>query len=253
MKPLLPLLLICCLFTGTVTAQTVMYVAHGPGLSIREKPDVKAKVLGKIPYGTKMTLGSSEEDTTRLVTEGFNTLFHKITYNKTTGYIIGAYLLPMPPPKAGIKTLTEYLAQLAPKNGPAVEIKKGTMNNITETGYTLKKQLYKNGAEHHQFTGYEYGSDTWMLPELNVQQAWVLLRLIPEFKQTAAVVADEFPVTTKKTVKNNIEYDIKVEREGWEGPFAPRKLKIEYADGAYYFVEIFLLENQVVIFAGSGV
>lgn len=258
MRILFSALVVLTMFSGFVSAQeqappvSKMYVAHKPGLSIREKPDVNAKVLAKIPYGTQVALTQTIYDTVVVRTEGFSSYFHKVTYSGKTGYIIGAYLLPVPPPKPTVKTLTDYLAQLSPKAGAAVEVKRGTMSYINEGGSVMKKQLYKNGAEHHQFSAYEYGSDTWFLPEFSVQQAWVLLRLIPDWKN---IVDDktELPGAGKKITRNNIEYDIKVEKENWYGPEWFKKIRIEYSDGASYIIEIFLLENQVVIFNGSGV
>ena len=248
------LLFFCPVYTHAqdVPFQTQkMYVAHKPGLSIREKPDVNAKVLTKIPYATMVTVGNAG-DTVLVNTEGFTSNFHKVTYSGKTGYIIGAYLLPVPPPKATVKTLTDYLAQLAPKSGPAVEVKKGSMGNIAEGGSIAKKQLYKNGAEHHQFSAWEYGSDTWFLPDFSVQQAWLLLRLIPDWKNVLDEKT-ELPAASKKITKKEIEYDIKVEKESWFGPEWYKKIRIEYSEGASYIIEIFLLENQVVIFNGSGV
>ncbi|MBL7729014.1 MAG: SH3 domain-containing protein [Dinghuibacter sp.] len=246
------------LFTFFVSAQdqpmpvTKMYVAHKPGLSIREKPDVNAKVLAKIPYGTQVSLTSTFTDTILVRTDGFSSYFHKVTYGGKTGYIIGAYLLNMPPPKPTVKTLTDYLAQLSPKAGAAVEVKRGSMSYINEGGSSMKKQLYKNGAEHHQFTAYEYGSETWIIPEFSVQQAWLLLRLIPDWKHILDEKT-ELPAASKKVTRNNTEFDIKVEKENFYGPDWFKKIRIEYTDGAAYFIEIFLLENQVIIFNGSGV
>lgn len=249
------LLLFLCPLASRAQVQTVpMYVAHKPGLSIREKPDVKAKVLAKIPYATKISLANEQGADTILVnTEGFSSYFRKVTYNNTTGYIISAYLLPVPPPKATVKNLNDYLLQLSPKAGAMVEVKKGTMNNITENGTISRKQLYKNGAEHHEFVAYEYNSDTWMIPELTLQQVWLLLRLIPDWKDVVDEKT-ELPVTSKKiTKKENTEFDIKVEKENWYGPEYFKKIRIEYSDGASYIIELFLLENQAVVFRGGGV
>jgi uncharacterized protein YgiM (DUF1202 family) len=47
-----------------------MYVAIKTGLSIRDKPGEGAKVIGKIPYGTKLTIGTGAITETRIITEG---------------------------------------------------------------------------------------------------------------------------------------------------------------------------------------
>jgi hypothetical protein len=148
--------------------------------------------------------------------------------------------------------MKEYLAQLSIPFGTKLVVKSGTMNNIEEGGWEMHKQLYKNGGEWHEFRGYEYGSNTYFLPGFNLQQAFVLLRMIPEFAE-AIGSKDEFPMESKTIKKGEIDYYIKVEKlELSEEPWINR-LRIEFGDGAYYTFEIYQQDNQVVIFYGSGV
>ena len=103
--------LLAALFCSiTIVAQeNTLYVAAKTGLNIREKPETTAKVLDKIPYAAKITLGEVGEQSKRINTEGFIGYWKKVTYNNKTGYIIDAYLLPYPPPKGDTKTMKEYL------------------------------------------------------------------------------------------------------------------------------------------------
>jgi uncharacterized protein YgiM (DUF1202 family) len=251
------ILLILLLLPFTAWAQPApqtVYVAHKAGLSIREKPDVKAKVLDKIPYGTKITIPYSEADTVSIITDGMTGYFRKVTYNGKTGYIIDCYLFETVPPKTTVKTLKEYLAQLSPKFGAELVVKSGTMGNLAENGYEQKKQLYKNGAEYHWFMAYEYNSETCIIPNLRVQQAYLLLRLMPEFKEVAGE-KDEVPSENKNYTKGGIEYTVTVDKAPGVKltSYGVRKIRIEYADGAYSFIEIYQMENEVVIHWGSGV
>ena len=231
-----------------------LYVAAKTGLSIREKPDASAKVVDKIPYGTKITLIRQEEELKSITTEGILGYWQKVKYNNKTGYILDSYLFPWPPPKlATVKEMKNYFAQVTVPFGSRLVTKFGTMQNIEESEWELDKQLYKNGAEWHRFLGYEYGSDTWFLPGFDLEKGFLLLRLIPEFKDIFNE-KDEFPAENKKFKRGEIEYEIKIEQEIFEGGYAcKKKIHIEYADGASYILEMYMQDSQLVIFFGSGV
>lgn len=231
-----------------------MYVAAKTGLSIREKPDAGAKVLDKIPYGTKITILDFEQERISITTEGILGYWGKVKYNNKTGYIVDSYLFPWPPPKlATVKEMKNYFAQVTVPFGSKLVVKSGGMNNIEESGYELQKQLYKNGAEWQHFLGYEYGSDTYFLPGFNLETGFLLLRLIPEFKDFFSE-KDAFPTENKMYKKGGIEYEIKIDQEIFDGGYTyKKKIRIEYSDGASYYLELYMLDSQLVVFYGSGV
>ncbi|MBK7561398.1 MAG: SH3 domain-containing protein [Chitinophagaceae bacterium] len=230
-----------------------MYVAAKTGLSIREKPETGAKVLDKIPYGTKITLLEYGEEKKSIVTEGILGYWQKVKFNNKTGYIVDTYLFPWAPPKlATIKEMKNYLSQVTVPYGGKLIVKSGNMNNMEEGGWEIQKQLYKNGAEWHRHLGYEYGSDVYFLPGFSLQQGFLLLRLIPEFKEVFGE-KDVFPTESKTFKKGEVEYELKVEKEMFGDAAWYTKIKMEYADGAFYMFEMYLLDNQLVIFFGSGV
>src|SRR5688572_14837123 len=90
----------------SVTAQLNVYVSAKTGLSMRDKPDAKATVIGKIPYGTKINVNYPEE-IVNINTEGMEGAWGKVTFGGKTGYIVNSYLMPSPPPKATVKTMKE--------------------------------------------------------------------------------------------------------------------------------------------------
>jgi hypothetical protein len=231
-----------------------MYVAAKTGLSIREKPEVGAKVLDKIPYGIKITLLEYGEERKGITTEGMLGYWQKVKYNNKIGFIIDTYLLPWAPPKlTTVKEMKNYLAQVSVPFGAKLTIKSGTMNNIEEGGWQTSKQLYKNGAEWHGHLGYEYGSDIYFLPGFSIQQGFLLLRLIPAFKEVIGE-KDEFPKESKIVTKGEIEYAVSVEKRTFGEEYTwVDKIKIEYTDGATYIFELYMLDNQLVIFMASGV
>lgn len=253
MKRILVLLAIAFTLNAAAqsTALTTLYVAAKSGLSMRDKPDAKATVIGKIPYGTKVSVNYPGE-IVNITTEGLVGAWATVTYGGKTGYIVNSYLIPYAPPKAGVETMKQYLAQLSTPFGSKLVVKNGTMNNIEEGGWELRKQLYKNGTEWHEFAGYEYGSNTYFLPLFSIEQAFVLLRLIPEFKEVFDDKA-EFPSKSKTVKKGEVEYEIKVESEMLGDTQWIKRINVGFADGAMYEFQLYIIDNQVVIFYGSGV
>jgi hypothetical protein len=234
-----------------------MYVAAKTGLSIREKPDAGAKVLDKIPYGTKITLiQDMEEELKSLVTEGIWGYWQKVKYNNKTGYILDSYLFPWPPPKlATVKEMKNYFTQVTVPFGAKLVVKNGTINNYAEQdGWEITKQLYKNGAEWHHYSGYEAGSDAYFLPQFSMEQGFLLLRLIPEFKEVFGE-KDEFPTESKTFKKGDVEYTITVYKQVWEGQTHTYvdKIHIEFSPDASYEFNMFMVDGELVISFGGGV
>jgi len=148
--------------------------------------------------------------------------------------------------------MADYFKQVYTPFGNKLVIKEGERQNIEEGGYELNKQLYKNGAEWHRFMGYEYGSDTWFLPSFTLEDGFILMRLIPEFKEVFGE-KEEFPTENRTFKKGDREYSITVEKEMIGDHPWFKRINISYEDGAIYEVQLYLLENQLVIFFGSGV
>jgi uncharacterized protein YgiM (DUF1202 family) len=176
----------------------------------------------------------------------------KTTYKGKTGYVVDTYTLPVPMPGAAVKTMKEYLAQISTVASPALTLKNGTTQEITESGYVLKKQLYKNGAEHHAVQWYEANEDVYFLPELTLQQGFVLVRLIPEFK-TVFAANDVFPTENKIKKPKPEEADYKITVKKIEGIKMVSDIIVEFSDGAFYTFHMFEMAGQLVISFGGGV
>jgi uncharacterized protein YgiM (DUF1202 family) len=254
MKQMSLLLLCLTLYGGTIAQNTVWYAAAKAGLSMREKPDAKAKVLEKIPYGEKITLSYGNADSIiNITTEGISGSWAKTTYKGKTGYIVNSYLFPAAPPKATVKTLKDYLKQLSPVAGPAVI--KGRPEKMGDFEYntSLTKQLYKNGAELHSFFAYEYNSDTYFLPDFTIEQGFLLLRLLGEYPD-AIGATDAYPQVSGKKKTKVDECTITVEKEPYGEPVkVTKKIRYEWQEGAFYVLELFMLDGQLVIMSSGGV
>lgn len=252
MKKLLLSALVLVIYS-TCFSQYTYYAAAKAGLSMREQPNTGAKVLEKIAYGEKLLTIAEEGAQVSISTEGFNGYWWKVKYNNKTGYIVNSYVLPLPPPKTGVKKLSDYFAQVSTKAGTPLVIKKSDVA-LAETGeLRLTKQLYKNGMEWHSTQGYEYGSDLYLLPDFTMEQCFLLVRLIGQYPD---VVADKDAYPNKNsTVKNEAgEKSVEVEHEKFDGKSGPiKKIKISATVGAVTDFEIFMLDTQAVIFWSSGV
>lgn len=185
-------LVLAIFFCSDSFAQYSCYAAARSGLSMREQPNTGAKVLEKIPYGEKLMTVAGDVNQPVISTEGFSGFWWKVNYNGKTGYIVSSYVLPLPAPKAGTKTLQEYFAQVSAANGSPLIIKKSDPA-LNETGEsTLTKQLYKNGMEWQEMRGYEFGSDVYMIPDFTIEQCFLLLRLVGQYPDLIAD-KDVFP------------------------------------------------------------
>ncbi len=229
------------------------YVAAKSGLSIREKPDANGKVLDKIPYGTKINVHYDSIKTINV--EGMIAAWAKVAYNGKSGYIVNAYLLRLPPPKAGIKEMKQYFKQVSEPFGAEL-ILKDKYRNLPDfeegQGWESRKQLFKNGMEYHAWDGYESNSRTYFLPGFTIQETFVLMRLIPEFEE-AFGEKDVFPRQTSTYKKGEVEYSITVDKEmiGNNVEWIYH-IRLEFSPGATYTMEIFQTNDQVIIVFSGG-
>jgi hypothetical protein len=230
----------------------IYYAAAKTGISMREKPNAAATVLEKIPYGAEVITLVDSIPPISIITEGFNGWWWKVQYNNKAGYVVSSYLLPLAPPKAGVKNMKEYFAQISSLSGDPVVLKKGNAERIGEGG-TLKKQLYKNGMEWHETEGYEEGATIYIIPDLSVEQAFLLLRIVNEFPD---LIGEKDPLPSKSSTikKGGGEKKVTVEKEIWyQNAGVVKRLVITSTESALSELQLFLLYDQVVIIWSSGV
>lgn len=247
------LLIITVLISITGFAQSkIVYNVYKPGLSIRDKPSASGIVIGKIPYGDKLTLTNPYADTVIVVNEGMSGYWNLIEYKGKKGYVVGIYLFDFAPPKATVKNMKDYFAQLTQPAGTLVVAKRGALGNEMYSEY--KKQLYKNGCEYHEANFYESGFNTYFLPEVTLQQGFILLRLITEFKDVFSAT-DIFPAESKKfkVMRQGYESEKEIKVIKPEGGTWTDKIIVYYEDGATYEFEMYMHGGQLIIYFGGGV
>jgi hypothetical protein len=234
-------------------SQFTYYAAAKAGISMREQPNTSAKILEKITYGEKLFTVADENQPLAIATEGFNGFWWKVKYNNKTGYIVSSYVLPTPPPKSGVKTLSDYFAQVSTKAGSPLLIKKSeaALNEMGES--TITKQLFKNGMEWQEEKGYENGSNLYLLPDFTIEQCFLLVRLLGQYPDLVSE-KDPFPIKNTNTKIDGGTKSIEVQREKYDGKPGPvQKIKIVLEQGAITEFEILILGTQAVIFWTSGV
>lgn len=243
--------LLVCSFAAF--SQQTWYAAAKAGLSLREQPNTTSPVLEKIAYGEMIVTSADNNNPPAISTEGFNGYWWKVTYKGKTGFVVSSYILPIAPPKAGTKNFAEYFAQVSSASGAPLVVKNSNaaLNEMGES--TLTKQLYKNGMEWHRWEGYESNSEVYLIPELSIEQCYLLVRLIGQYPELISD-KDPFPVKNSNQKKENGSKTVEVQREVIDGRTGPiNKIKISADQGAIYELEIYLLQTQAVIFYSSGV
>jgi hypothetical protein len=236
----------------TIAQEGVYYSAARNGLSLREQPTASSKLLTKIPYGEKIIIKQPSGEALEYKAEGLSGYWVATTYNGKAGYIVDNYLLPTPPPKAGVSNLQQYLEQISTAAGAPVETKQ-RLAEMDDATMSLKKQLYKNGAEYHLETGYESHTYSFFLPQFTLQQVFVLLRSLPEYK-TAFDSNDAFPSANTTIKRGEKEIKVKVVKEDYDsGIDRVVRFHLSYEEGALYDIEVFELGSQVIVTINSGV
>lgn len=248
-KKLLFVLFLFVALSG-ISQVNVRYAAARGGLNLRDQPAVTGKLLTKIPYGASLTLEEPQGESRRVTLDGMNGLWKKVTYQGKTGYIPDIYLLTMAPPAEGTKTFRDYLSQLAKKHGKELEVNGDGLPE--DGGYRITKQLFENGGEAHRFEGPEYGSVTYFLPGVTVQEGFLLIRMIPEFAEVFTE-KDAFPTKDRTFRRGETEYRIKVQREMFGDTPWIERIKVDFEPAAIYSFELYQIDNQLVIFYGAGV
>ncbi|MCB0715394.1 MAG: SH3 domain-containing protein [Chitinophagaceae bacterium] len=230
-----------------------LYVVAKSGLNMRTSPSIKADVVDIIPYGSAIEIKNENEELKSFVSENMMGFWQKVTYKDKSGYILDSYLIPWEVPElATVKEFGDYLKQVTKPFGKKLTVREMNTNLMEENGWQISKQLYENGAEWQHNSGYEYGADIYFLPGFSIQQGFLLLRLIPEFSN-AIGENDAFPNKDVKTTRDEKEFTIKVDKEMFGDNPWYKKIDIEYEDGAYYMLQLFTIDNQLVISFGSGV
>lgn len=251
MKRLLIALFLCLILSNIpAVAQRTMYIAAASGLSLRERGAAEAGVILKIAYGEKVNIDSLINPA---IVDGFNTYWAAVNYNGKHGYVLHAHLLPIPPPAKGVDELQKYAEQLSERAcKPVVNIEGDTANDDAKID---EKHFYKNGCIYTVHNDYEYLSESLIISDISIQQAFVVAQNIPFFKEFLPVDG-RFPdqAHTTKDMKGNYRQTVMQYYESAIGSYKRLK-KLQFVvdepdvDGAFSIIE---LNGQVIIMYEYG-
>lgn len=247
MKRLSILLLLSLNMLVSGWSQTIFYAASKSGLNLREKDEAGSTVLTKIPYGEKMTfIGMEYKNEAK--SEGMSGNWMYVSYGGKKGYVADMYALPVPPPSSP-NTLKEY----ADKIGNVLAEWKNddvTKNNTEESNQQIEKTLYTNGIVVRSVSGYEWGTTTIWIPDMSIQRAFVLARLLSGDINLLST-SDSFP---KQNIKGQDDTQRSIQLYSFFGDLSyPKLIRYEICDGGCYWLEISSEDGDISISFGSAV
>jgi hypothetical protein len=161
-------------------AGDVLVVLSKSGLTIREKADMRAKVLALAPCGALVTMEGGPAAAAQTV-EGIAGGWARVTWNGITGYAFDGFLGRMRAPEEGCENLEDYFNdQFKAAGSPVekVEVGEGTEERITETAFSngamivLRHVIYQGGAPDRRVS-------TFTLPGIErIEEVFLVLRLL---------------------------------------------------------------------------
>ncbi len=158
----------------------VLVVLSKSGLTIREKADMKAKVLVLAPCGALVTM-EGEPAGPLFKIEGIAGRWARVTYRDVTGYAFDGFLSRLRAPEEGCTGLDGYYNdQFKSAGSPVEKIEAGEGTEEKTTGLA-----YSNGATivHRQVIstggGPERITSTYTLPGIDsVEEVFLILKLL---------------------------------------------------------------------------
>lgn len=150
------LLFFVVLFSVKTIGQNHFYAAAKSGLNLREKADVNAAVLTKIPYGEKLAKINSDYIGT-LATEGMRSEWLYVAYGNYKGYVAEVYTLPFAAPNH--TDIEAYLNSISTPIGTwKIEPEFETETSVNDEAVHIYKTIYKNGISFRMNVGHEWTS-----------------------------------------------------------------------------------------------
>lgn len=189
MKHVLMLLFFC--LPASLNARQIMYVAAKSGLTLRDNNSTDGNSITRIPYGEIVTVDSQ---TNTITIDGFTTNWAWVNYKGQSGYVVYAYLLPIPPPKNGTKDFENYATQLSESACKPVIISDSSVYEDVNVEYV--GSLYKNGVIYNRHNDYEFFSESIIIPAISIKQAFVIAQ---NLSQTSGILPPDGKFPTENS------------------------------------------------------
>lgn len=211
--------LILNLFSGIITLMLVLssYAVNykkgdklnvlASSLNMRNKPSIKAKKTGRVPYGAKIT--ALETSTKSFTSEGIKGHWVKVKYGKRIGYIFDGYLTKLPAPPKNCKGFKHYANSKLGKIGKKQTKKVQKKREI----YINSWQNYKYNAILEESESYEmetdngYSDTILKLKNISMEEAFLIGRLCSQdFRNKAFKVNSKGKINLEKKEALGISY-----------------------------------------------
>ena len=245
--------------TDTFVLENRVYSALAGGLSVREKPDANAAVIGKIEYGQPISTPPLPTDPAELPQNtsvpvtlgGMKTYWVKVLTGGKTGYVIDAYVSDYRPPAAGTKDLKGWSGTMSkPFEKPFVSRPKE--QTLYQDGLGVYRQLYQNGVVYTQADGYEYFSTSLQLPGTTVLKVLNCLRGLEDFKaifKSGAPLQKGSYTVADAEVPEGYQWETTYDLQG----LYLQSVRISWSSGSYNTITLIQLETEVLVAYSSGV
>lgn len=158
----------------------VLVVLLKSGLEIREKGDMRAKVLGVAPCGALVTM-EGDPAGSLLTVMGIEGRWARVTCRDVTGYAFDGFLSRLRAPEDGCESLGEYYSDQFKSAGSPVE----KTDAGEGAGEKTTELVFSNGATiiHRRVVSWSGGPErslsTYTLPGIErVEEVYLLLRLL---------------------------------------------------------------------------
>lgn len=199
MKQLLLLFLYIQLCSSHCLSAHTMFVGATNGLSLRSDKNTNSSVIAKIRYGENVVVDSLLD---QVVVDGFSTNWAAVKYDGKQGYLVYAYLIPIPPPAKSVDELKKYAEQLSEKAcNPVINIE----GDARHSSVADEKTIYKNGFVHIVHNNYEYLSESLIIPDMSIKQAFMIVQNIAHLKDFLPKDG-KFPYLAYSKKSNNGNY-----------------------------------------------
>ncbi len=243
----------------TVTLSNQVYSSLAGGLSVREKPDAGAPVIGRIDYGAPVEMPPVPSDPAALPQNssvpvtlgGMATYWVQAQVGGKTGYVIDAYVSDYPPPPAGTQDLKEWAGAMSKTYGAAF-VSRSATKTFYQDGMDIYRQLYTNGVVFSEATGYEYICTSLQLPNTTVLKVLNCLRGLKDFKE---IFKTDTPLQKGTYTVSDAALP---EGYQWVTTYDPQgsflqSVSISWSEGSFNTITITQLETEVVVSYSSGV
>lgn len=143
-------------------------------LNMRDAPALNSERLAQLPYGETVIVDHDDAPRVPLVAEGMHGHWLKVRSLEMTGYVFDAYLIPFPPPAAGVSGVWQFADTSLGSTGEPEKRTEGT----TQQGMEITVERYNHGAVIEDTSRwsptFNQHTTTLTLQDISAEQAFLI-------------------------------------------------------------------------------